>query len=90
MGYGAIIHSPWKLIKAHSGNPEMKEKENILFNILKDSAERNNIKNEEPDAYNDLIKKVRPFDNIKPAQQVPTYGGGRKGFVAPNNWLIKN
>lgn len=49
----------------------MKEKENILFNILKESAERNNIKNEEPNAYNDLIKKVRPFDNIKPAQKVP-------------------
>ncbi|HEU0227833.1 MAG TPA: hypothetical protein VFQ86_08850 [Arachidicoccus soli] len=43
----------------------MKEKENILFNILKESAERNNIKNEEPNAYNDLIKKVRPFDNKK-------------------------
>ncbi len=89
LGHGAIIHSPWKLIKANSGNPDMKEEEDVLFNILKDSAEQHNIKNDQSAIYQELINAVKPFDNIKPADRVPPYGEGKKGFVAPKDWMIR-
>jgi arylsulfatase B len=88
LGHGAIIHSPWKLVKAHAGNPAMKEKEDILFNILKDPTEQKNLKDSHLKIYEQLAKAVKPFDEIKPARQVPPYGQGRKGFVAPKNWVI--
>lgn len=89
LGYGAMIHSPWKLVKAHSGNPRMKEKEDVLFDLLKDPSEKNNIKNEYQKIYMQLKKAVKPYDNIQPAHSVPPYGQGRKGFEAPENWVIK-
>lgn len=89
LGYGAIIHSPWKLVHAHSGNPRMKEKEDVLFHLFKDPSEKNNSKNDHQKIYMQLKKAVKPFDNIKPAHSVPPYGSGRKGFVAPKNWMIK-
>lgn len=88
LGYGALIHSPWKLVKAHSGNPRMKEQEDVLFNLFKDPAEKKNIKSEHTKIYRALKETVKPFDDIKPARSVPPYGKGRKGFVAPKNWVI--
>ncbi len=88
LGYGAIIHYPWKLVKAHSGNNRMKEKQDVLFNLLKDPEEKHNIKSKHEKIYNRLKRNVMHYDNIKPARQVPPYGKGRKGFVAPANWVI--
>lgn len=89
LGYGAMIHSPWKLVKAHSGNPRMKEKEDVLFDLVNDPSEKKNIKNQHQKIYNHLKKTVNPYDNITPANSVPPYGQGRKGFVAPENWVIR-
>ena len=33
LGYRAIIHGPWKFIKANSGNSAMKQQKDLLFNI---------------------------------------------------------
>lgn len=90
LGYGAIIQSPWKLVKAHSGNPRMKEKEDVLFDLFMDPSERDNIKKKHHGIYLQLSRDVKPFDNIKPAHSVPPYGQGRSGFVAPKDWVIKN
>ena len=89
LGYGALVHSPWKLIRAHAGNPRMKEKTDLLINIFKDPAERQDEKKKHPAVYRRLKKAVRPFDAIQPLHAVPPYGQGRKGFVAPKNWVIK-
>lgn len=90
LGHGAIMHGKWKLVKAHAGNPAMKQKKNLLFNIIKDTAERSNVIDEYPDIYKQLNKALVPFENIKPAHKVPPYGKGRKGFVAPKEWKIKD
>lgn len=57
LGYGAIIHSPWKLIHAHSGNPGMKEKEDVLFHLFKDPSKKNNSKNDHQNIYMQLKKQ---------------------------------
>ena len=88
LGYGAIIHGPWQLVTANAGNSAMKEQKDLLFNILKDSTEHNNVIEKQPDIYKDLQRAVLPFDQIKPAHEVPSYGQGRKGFVAPKDWII--
>jgi arylsulfatase B len=88
LGYGSIIHGPWKLVTAHAGNSAMKAQKDLLFNILKDSTEHNNVIAQHPEIYQDLQRAVLPFDEIKPAHEVPPYGQGRKGFVAPKDWII--
>lgn len=89
LGHGAIIHSPWKLVKAHAGNPQMKAGEDRLFNILEDPQEKTDLKARYPGVYQDLLQAVAPYDHIRSARQVPPYGEGRKGFVAPKDWLIR-
>lgn len=89
LGHGAIIHSPWKLVKAHAGNPAMKQEADGLFNILEDPAESSNVKASHPEIYLGLKRAVKPYDEIKPTRMVPPYGEGKKGFVAPKDWMIK-
>lgn len=89
LGHGAIIHDPWKLIRAHSGNASMHLKKDLLFNIRTDSSEQNDLTASHPRIYEALKKILKPFDAIKAPHPVPPYGQGRKGFVAPNDWEIK-
>ncbi|GAA4307349.1 arylsulfatase [Compostibacter hankyongensis] len=89
LGHGAIIGSPWKLVKAHAGNPQMKEGEDALFNILNDPSEKKNVRTAHPEIYERLKAAVKPYDDIQPTHRVPPYGEGRKGFAAPKDWLIE-
>src|SRR3546814_18324531 len=50
LGYGSIIAgNKWKLIKAGSGSPQMKLKEDALYNLLKGPSENNNLKEQYPE-----------------------------------------
>ncbi|MET4082732.1 arylsulfatase B [Pedobacter sp. UYP30] len=88
LGYGSLVNNTWKIVKAHSGNPQMKEKDDKLFDILKDPSEKKNVKALYPDVYERLLKTVTAYDTIKPDILVPPYAKGRKGFKTPKNWLI--
>src|SRR5690606_22330495 len=89
LGYGSIIAgNKWKLVKAGSGNPRMKHKEDALYNIMEDPSEKNNLKDQYPDVYERLKKLVAPLDAIEPARQVKPYGFGRKQFKAPKEWKV--
>jgi arylsulfatase B len=88
LGYGSIINNNWKLVKANAGNPKMDGKEDLLFDIMKDPSERNNVRATNEQAYESLNKLVSEYDAIKPAVEVPPYGQGRKGYKAPKEWKI--
>ena len=89
LGYGTLVNNKWKVVKSSSGNPQMKEKEDQLFDIMKDPSEKKNVKALYPAIYNQLLKIVATYNSIKSDVLVPPYGEGRKGFKAPKNWLIK-
>ncbi|MGV3541468.1 MAG: sulfatase-like hydrolase/transferase [Rufibacter sp.] len=88
LGSGAIITNNWKLIAAKDLNPKMKLKEDHLFQIVKDPSEKNNVAQANPAIYTDLKKQLDVFDGIKSELEVPPYGEGREGFVAPKRWQV--
>ncbi|OJU27730.1 MAG: arylsulfatase [Sphingobacteriales bacterium 41-5] len=90
LGYGSIINGGWKLVKANSGNPKMELKEDMVFDILKDPSEKNNIRGSNQSQYEKLSAEAEEYDAIKPSSKVPPFGQGRKTFKAPKNWEIKD
>lgn len=90
LGYGSILHNQWKLVKAKSGNPKMENQEDLLFNIMNDPFEKQDVKAQYPDVYQQLVKLVASYDAIKPAVEVPPFGQGRKGYKAPKEWKIND
>ncbi|HXH98841.1 MAG TPA: sulfatase-like hydrolase/transferase [Sphingobacteriaceae bacterium] len=89
LGSGAIVNNEWKLIKASDDNPKMDLKDDHLFHISADPSEKLNVKDQNAKVYNNLKKELKKFDDIKPSVSVPPYGEGRKGFIAPKEWVIK-
>ncbi|MCH5598992.1 hypothetical protein [Niabella ginsengisoli] len=89
LGHGSFIMDEWKLVKANSGNEKMKHTDDVLYNIVKDPTEKNNVRKEHPDKYKELLELVKPYDNIESSLVVPPYGQGRKTFKAPKEWSIE-
>jgi len=88
LGYGSIVTNEWKLVKANRGSEKMTDSVDMLFEISKDPAEKNNVIGLHPDVYKKLDKLVTEFDAIKSVKEVPPYAEGRKGFKAPKDWKI--
>lgn len=88
LGYGSIVNNQWKLVETNNGNPRMNNKTDVLFDIMKDPSETNNVRKDHVKAYQELKKRLSVYEAIKPEKSVPPYGEGRKGFVAPKDWLI--
>lgn len=89
LGSGAIINNDSKLIKAASDNPKMDLKEDHFFRIAIDPSEKLNVRNANPQLYQQLKKDLGKFDAIKSDLTVPPFGEGKQGFIAPKEWLIK-
>lgn len=90
LGHGSIIVDDWKLVKANAGNNKMKNSEDVLFNIVKDPLEKNNIRAQHPEKYQQLLNAVKVYDDIVSAVKVPPYDAGRNTFKAPKEWNILN
>ncbi|GAB3020168.1 arylsulfatase [Niabella terrae] len=88
LGHGALIKDNWKLVQAGGGNESMKLKHDMLFDILKDPFEKEDLRTREPEAYQRFKKLVQPYQAITSDVQVPPYGQGRKTFKAPREWRI--
>ncbi len=88
LGFGSIINNDWKLVRTNAGNPRMDGKEDMLFKIASDTSETINVKNQFPDVYANMLEKVKGFDSIQPAINVPPFGQGRNKFKAPKEWKI--
>ncbi len=91
LGRGGIINQNWKLIKTgeHTPNtlPRMELKENVLFNISEDPYEQNNVKQKNPQLYNQLYNIVTEFDSIQPSA-VPPIDKMPENFQPPKNWSL--
>ena len=88
LGHGAIIKDDWKLVKANSGNDKMKNKEDMLFHIVKDPEEKSNLQSAQPERYEQLRKALKKYENIETNAKVPPYSEGRETFKAPKEWNI--
>lgn len=89
LGFGAIISgNEWKLVKANSGNPRMNAANDVLYNIVKDPSEKQDLKAQYPEIYNRLSERLAPFDAITSAVEAPPYEQGRQGFKVPKEWKI--
>ncbi len=89
LGNGGIVHGEWKLIRREKSKRGMKLKEDELFNLSRDPSEKHNVREENKAQYDDLKEKVIPYDKITAPHKAPPYGVGRKGFVAPKNWVVR-
>lgn len=88
LGSGAIVNGHWKLIEKSGNNPKMELKEDQLFKISTDISEKKNVFEQYSNDYQQLKKDIEKYNSIKPSKEVPPYGEGRKGFVAPKEWQI--
>lgn len=88
LGSGAIVSKEWKLIEASNASKQMKLTEDQLFHISADPTERNNLLSKYPAEYQKLKKELEKYNNIKASIEMPPFGFGKKGFVAPKNWTI--
>lgn len=87
LGCGTLIENEWKIIKAGK-NPRMKLSHDVLYNIITDPAEENDLSQQYPDVMRRLSEEAAKYDSIKPVSKLPPYESGRQGFVPPHEWNI--
>ncbi|MBK1882587.1 sulfatase-like hydrolase/transferase [Luteolibacter pohnpeiensis] len=86
----AIHSGPWKLIvNGPSLAGDISGKHQIrLFKLAKDPNEKQELSEENPEVVERLMKKLVTFRKLQPADAIPPYDVGKKGFVAPKDWKI--
>ncbi len=87
LGCGSLIENEWKIIKAGK-NPRIKLTHDVLYNIVSDPFEKNDLSGDHPDILKRLSDKALAFDTIKPVKELLPYEVGREGFVPPHEWNI--
>lgn len=87
LGCGALIENEWKIIRAGQ-NPQMKLGKDVLYNIVTDPYEQNDLSDKYPEIREKLMKKVMMYDTIKPEKEVLPFNVGKEGFVPPKEWNI--
>ena len=97
----AICDGKWKLIVLGGssldvdiedaiGLVESKTKTTVeLFHLDRDPAEENNIVAQHPELAEQLLQRLKEHRRLK-IQGVPDYMEGRRGFKAPEDWLIQH
>lgn len=88
LGYGSILSNNWKLVKANGGNPQMSLQEDMLFNIMEDVSESENVKHQNAEVYSELMRLVAGYDSIQSDQQAASYNEGKDRFTPPKEWKI--
>lgn len=87
LGCGALIENEWKIIRAGQ-NPRMKLEKNVLYDIVRDPFEQNDLSDKHPDIKEKLMRKLMMYDTIKPEKEVLPFNVGKEGFVPPKEWNI--
>jgi arylsulfatase B len=87
----ALCDGTWKLVvtggsvlDAKIGKDEPKIE---LFHLLKDPAESKDLAGEEPERVKAMLKRMKAHRRLK-IDGIPNFLEGKKGFVAPKDWLI--
>lgn len=91
LGKGALIKEGWKIILA-DGNPskmKLDMGDDQLFKIDEDPNETTNVKDQYPEDFQRMKDVISPYLNIISPFEVPDYGDGQAGFVAPENWHVE-
>lgn len=70
LGHGSMLADDWKLVKANGGNEKMKLAADMLFNIVKDPQEKNDLRKVHPDRYAQLLNAVKKYEAIKSAAKL--------------------
>ena len=95
----AVCDGTWKLVvlgtsvldvtpQHITGQAEMPPAWTIeLFRIDGDPAEKTNLAAENPQVVTRLLQRLKEFRSLK-IDNIPDCYAGRKGFVAPKDWLI--
>jgi arylsulfatase B len=87
----AITTPEWKLIVE---GPDLSRvgvtdaHEIHLFRFPEDLREQNNVAREHPQVAEELTEKLIAFRELQPADGVPPYSQGRRGFTPPENWRL--
>ena len=58
-----------------------------LFQLERDPAEANNLAADQPDRVMAMLERLRKHRRLK-IDGIPDFLEGKKGFVAPKEWLI--
>ncbi|MGB0144405.1 MAG: sulfatase-like hydrolase/transferase, partial [Akkermansiaceae bacterium] len=58
-----------------------------LFHLLKDPVESNDLAKQEPEKVEAMLRRMKDHRRLKIAG-IPDFLEGKKGFVAPKNWVI--
>ena len=87
LGCGALVENDWKIIKSGK-NPRMKLSHDVLYNVVADPSEKNDLSSQRPDILKKLSDIVLTYDTIKPVKELLPYEVGREGFVPPHEWNI--
>lgn len=87
----SLSEGPWKLIATKGSVLDAKqgvEGPRIeLFRLDRDPGEKSNLASAQPDRTAAMLKKLRVHRRLK-IGGIPDFLEGKKGFVAPANWLI--
>ena len=87
----ALCDGTWKLIvtggsvldaKIGKAKPKIE-----LFHLLKDPVESNDLAKQEPEKVEAMLRRMKDHRRLKIAG-IPDFLEGKKGFVAPKNWVI--
>ncbi len=86
----AIISSQWKLIVLGPNIERGTGEKNrvLLFDILHDPHEENDVSADHPDVVDELSKRLVAFRQLQPVDAVHPSAQGRNNFRAPADWRI--
>ena len=86
----ALAEPRWKLVI--NGPNILKTpaaaRERLLFDLVCDPFEKNNLIAQHPDVVTRMTAKLRTFRGLQPADAVSAYSQNKAGFQAPKDWFI--
>lgn len=87
----AVTTPEWKLVVR---GPELTDEQlterhqGHLFRMPDDLLEQHDLSQQHPEVVEDLLGKLLQFRRLQPADGVPPYARGRRGFTPPPKWQL--
>ena len=79
----------WQDVSLHGGDIRTPNIDSLAREGVElDPFEKTNLAKKHPDVVKRMYQKVKAFRELQPPDGVPPYAEGRKGFVAPKEWLM--
>jgi hypothetical protein len=78
----------WKIVAHGDFLSEKPDAELELYDLESDPAEKANLAAQHPERVTRLYEQLRDFGKLQKSG-VGKYDEGRRGFVAPKDWIIR-